>query len=85
MSSPQIPPTLAAAWPKSRYHAQRLLEALDDLDDAGGLKALAPHWSPGMTRRALAELQEARRVLGDQVEVLRDRLRHERIPARRRA
>jgi hypothetical protein len=52
-----------AAWQKVQLYAQRLVEALGELDDAGGLKALAPSWRPATRDKARAAPVEARRAL----------------------
>ena len=50
------------AWQEVQLYSQRLVEALDQLDDAGGLKAIAPSWKPaarGRARKVLAEVRQA--------------------------
>jgi hypothetical protein len=52
-----------AAWSKAMLYSQRLVEALDQLDDAGGLKAIAATWKPGARDRARKVLVEARQAV----------------------
>jgi hypothetical protein len=52
-----------AAWQKVQLYCQRLVEALDQLDDAGGLKGVAPAWKPAARDKARKLLAEARQAL----------------------
>jgi hypothetical protein len=44
--------------------ATKLLEALDELEDAGGLKRLAATWRPGGKQKAAALLKETWTAIG---------------------
>jgi hypothetical protein len=43
--------------------AAKLIEALDELDDAGGLRRLAVGWKPSGREKAKALLGEARKAV----------------------
>jgi hypothetical protein len=75
MASDALPPTLAAAHDRVRHHAEHLIDALDALDDVGGMRALAPRLGPARAALLLKLLAELGRFLDDQVGQLREHAR----------
>ncbi len=59
---PPGPDPAAVAWAKVRGHLDKLFGALDDLDEAGGLRAAAKagSWSPRAHAKALGSLEAVR-------------------------
>lgn len=54
---------LEPAWQRAQTMALKLVEALDALDDAGGLGRLAASWTPKQREKARVTLAEARKAL----------------------
>jgi len=55
--------------------AGKLVEALDELDDSGGLRRLSEGWRPAGRQKAQALLKEARAALDAASQQLKDRPR----------
>ena len=81
--SPGPDPSLAA-WSRVQGYAEKLFEAIDDLDEAGGVSKAAAvgRWSVDATDRALGSLQAAKEGLDAEIARLESRRRH--FPRRRR-
>src|SRR4051812_26218602 len=58
-----MPDPADVAWQRARTMAEKLVLALDELDDAGGLRRLAGTWKPSAREKARATLAEARKSL----------------------
>jgi hypothetical protein len=43
--------------------AEKLVQAIDELDDAGGLRKLVATWRPGVREKARATLAEAKKAI----------------------
>jgi hypothetical protein len=52
--------------------AEKLILALDELDDAGGLRRLAAGWKPSAREKAKSVLSEARKALDGAQAQLKD-------------
>ena len=59
---PTTPDPATVAWCKTSGYLDKLFEALDDLDEAGGLDAAAKagNWSPKARTKAVASLEAVR-------------------------
>jgi hypothetical protein len=58
-----MPDPAEVAWQRVRTMAEKLVLALDELDDAGGLRRLAATWKPSAREKAKALLSETRKAL----------------------
>lgn len=47
-------------WGQVETYAAKLIDALDGLDDAGGLRRASADWKPAIRDKARARLKEAR-------------------------
>lgn len=87
---PEMPPPIPAdrgqvAWSRVAGYCDKLWDALQDLDEAGGVTRVAAfgQWQPKTQDKALATLTAARDALASEVARLEARRRH--FPRRGRA
>lgn len=60
-------------WSRVVLYAERLSQAIDELEEAGGVGRLAGRWNPKSAARAAANLRAARASLDGVVRVLEAR------------
>jgi hypothetical protein len=68
-----MPDPAEIAWQRVRTMVEKLVQALDELDDAGGLHRLAATWRPSLREKARTMLSEARKALDGTVTQLKQR------------
>ncbi|MDB5351292.1 MAG: hypothetical protein JWN86_2539 [Planctomycetota bacterium] len=70
-----MPDPAEVAWQRMQTMSTKLVEALDALDDAGGLRRLAATWRPAIREKAKVTLSEARRAIEGAQAQLKDKPR----------
>ena len=68
-----MPDTAESAWQRVLTMSGKLIQALDELDDAGGLRRLASTWKPANREKAKALLAETRKAVEAAQAQLKDR------------
>src|SRR4051794_11227128 len=71
MSEPKPAPDAAAAWSRLVTAADRVFLASEELDQHGGIGAVAGGWTPARIEKAAASLQSARDALDGQIAALK--------------
>jgi hypothetical protein len=85
---PATPDPATVAWGKASQHCDKLFEALEALEEAGGIVAAADRagWTPGARKRAEASLTAAREAIDRQLATLKEKRREaQSTPVRGRA
>jgi hypothetical protein len=56
-------PKAEAAWQRLQGYLEKTWQAIDEIDDAGGIAALAAGWTPKARDRALRSMAQTRTAL----------------------
>jgi hypothetical protein len=78
-------PTLESAYSRALTYAERLTEALEDLDDHGGLSAVRSTMRPSSAEKLSEALTLVRSLAGAQLDTLNRRQGSANRPGRRAA